>query len=412
MKRPTCATAQARTTRAPPEAPGAKAPRYSFAFASTAATYAVGRVVGEDRTAIVGRRSVRAKQASRSGDRVGRIPHVREAVAVSVARVALDRSYSSAARCAERSSEECRRATSSRGTASGPSRRLAFTVPGGLQPGASSAAVVALDLADRRENGPVNAVSSGGLLVEDEVVARNVGDGDGRGSERPRTRRPARDPADDDDDKEEQCCRCDQAGHVLQRGRRRDSRGEPSRSSCRSRLYQRFNGNTADSLLPRPAWRANGQADGWSDDHGQAGRPYTATYTLRPIRQIAAVRKLLAHQPSAKARPRGSPWASSNPSGCGPRPLARLASADFSCSRPAAVTLFAVCFGATLAGVPVETSSLISASSSFRCRSSSGGPTRELRKGLRVTVLLCAWAATLWLAGAPCLFRFLRRRRK
>ena len=64
--------------------------------------------------------------------------------------------------------------------------------------------MVALELSDRRKNCPVDAVAERGLLVQDEVVAGDVRDGDGRGSERAGARLPARDPADDDENQEDE----------------------------------------------------------------------------------------------------------------------------------------------------------------------------------------------------------------
>jgi hypothetical protein len=60
--------------------------------------------------------------------------------------------------------------------------------------------VVALDLADRSEDRPVDAEAGSGLLIENEVVGRNVGDRDWRRREGHGARRPADDPADDHDD--------------------------------------------------------------------------------------------------------------------------------------------------------------------------------------------------------------------
>jgi hypothetical protein len=72
--------------------------------------------------------------------------------------------------------------------------------------------VVALDLPDRGEHGPVDAEAGCGLLVENEVVGRNVGDRDGRRREGGGARGPADDPAHDHDDQEHERGRSDEGG--------------------------------------------------------------------------------------------------------------------------------------------------------------------------------------------------------
>jgi hypothetical protein len=80
VNRRTCATAQARTTRPSPDAPGPNAPRYASAFREDGIDVRIGGVVGIERAPIVGRGSVRPKKACSSGNRVGGVPDIGDPV--------------------------------------------------------------------------------------------------------------------------------------------------------------------------------------------------------------------------------------------------------------------------------------------------------------------------------------------
>jgi hypothetical protein len=86
------------------------------------------RVVCEERGTVVGWCPVRAQEARGRGDRVGRVPDVRESVAVSVRRVAIRRRRNRRPDCGDPALQvepmNCM----------GPVAPLAFIVPGGLQP--------------------------------------------------------------------------------------------------------------------------------------------------------------------------------------------------------------------------------------------------------------------------------------
>ena len=136
-------------------------------------------VVRQDRRAVVRRRAVRPKKPSRACDRVSRVPDVRDAVAIPVGRVSgsVPGSRAGLRHCHRRCAGSPRRAEElHRPRCAGRIHRSRWVASRRLAP-----SVVALDLADRGQDGPVDAEAQPLALVKREVGGRDVGDRCGRG---------------------------------------------------------------------------------------------------------------------------------------------------------------------------------------------------------------------------------------